>query len=368
MFQFFNGQSWSSPFDVVPEYPYPFFEEIAMDHHDRFYVFWRYYDHKPHYKYLEDGVWSEAITINTPDSVSSFIFDVCVDQMNNRHGVGKYNTGPVSDSSKEAYYFYNYAEDSWEEPYIFGKYFVNVDNFESIVTDDSNNPHMAWREKYGGTNPTDATFYKNKDGDQWHATEMVVEDPSLQLIDVVGSNVYIVDKEKEGNLNKIVFHQKDIFGNWFGQNVFTAEWIEPFDLFHDSTFQYILFIGKLNGSEIIDVYLVKTPLDSLSTCISIIDGVESSQWSLAQNYPNPFNDITHFSFILTQDAVVCCLILSHLGNIVKEFSFGELCKGEHEFTWDGHDHNGRLVPSGYYYYRVIANDQVKTRALLYLNK
>ena len=74
--------------------------------------------------------------------------------------------------------------------------------------------------------------------------------------------------------------------------------------------------------------------------------------SLAQNYPNPFNPTTTIEFELAEDALVSVKVYNTLGQEVATLAdreeFGE---GVNELEFDGSN-----LPSGVYYYRIVAED------------
>jgi flagellar hook assembly protein FlgD len=53
-----------------------------------------------------------------------------------------------------------------------------------------------------------------------------------------------------------------------------------------------------------------------------------------------------------------------MGQQVKLLLNESRSAGVHHVTWDGTDHNGNLVPSGVYFYRMVADDFVDTRKMV----
>ena len=43
-----------------------------------------------------------------------------------------------------------------------------------------------------------------------------------------------------------------------------------------------------------------------------------------------------------------------------------MAAGRHELTWDGHDDRGNGLASGVYFYRLYAQDRVRSRSLVLL--
>jgi len=54
------------------------------------------------------------------------------------------------------------------------------------------------------------------------------------------------------------------------------------------------------------------------------------------------------------------------GRTVHRRDLGVLMSGYHEVAWRGVDQAGRSLPSGVYFYRVAAGDQVRTRRMVLL--
>lgn len=87
-----------------------------------------------------------------------------------------------------------------------------------------------------------------------------------------------------------------------------------------------------------------------------------AQFSLHQNYPNPFNPTTTIEFELVQDALVTAKVYNTIGQEVATLAnkeeFGE---GTNELEF-----NASNLPSGVYYYKIVAAD-VEGKSVLYSN-
>jgi len=88
-------------------------------------------------------------------------------------------------------------------------------------------------------------------------------------------------------------------------------------------------------------------------------------FALAQSTPNPFRLSTgaraKISFALTQAAAVHLHIYNVLGQEVAELLNASREVGKHEVLWNGRDAQGRLVPSGVYFYVLTSSrDQTPT--------
>jgi beta-glucanase (GH16 family) len=82
---------------------------------------------------------------------------------------------------------------------------------------------------------------------------------------------------------------------------------------------------------------------------------------LMQNYPNPFNPTTVIRYRITARSAVKLTVYNTLGQTAAEIDNGELEAGPHEMTLDG-----KSLPSGMYFYRLSAGENVSTRRMLLL--
>ena len=84
------------------------------------------------------------------------------------------------------------------------------------------------------------------------------------------------------------------------------------------------------------------------------------------NYPNPFNPSTRIEFDLANTGRVRLDVFSVDGRRVATLINGRLNAGHHSIAWDGRNDAGELVPSGTYFYQLVAGDlrQVRKAVLL----
>lgn len=87
---------------------------------------------------------------------------------------------------------------------------------------------------------------------------------------------------------------------------------------------------------------------------------------LYQNYPNPFNPETTIQFQIKTATFVKLEIVDLLGRQVKTLLNDQIPQGLHKIKWNGTDSQGKMVPSGVYFYQVKANREsfVKKMALI----
>jgi len=123
----------------------------------------------------------------------------------------------------------------------------------------------------------------------------------------------------------------------------------------------IYFVGSSwsYGHGSVDAYLVKLEGDMTGVPENTITSPGSFQ--LSQNYPNPFNATTRIPFSLPGKSDVLIEIYNLLGQKIAELFDGSLEAGYHFVTWDA-----GLSPSGVYFSRIQAGDQVQTRQMILL--
>jgi hypothetical protein len=88
--------------------------------------------------------------------------------------------------------------------------------------------------------------------------------------------------------------------------------------------------------------------------------------TLNQNTPNPFNPNTTISFTLPKMTRATLRIYNVAGRHIATLFDGVAIRGMSEHRWAGVDRNGKPVPSGVYFYRLYAENQVLTRKMVLL--
>ena len=90
--------------------------------------------------------------------------------------------------------------------------------------------------------------------------------------------------------------------------------------------------------------------------------------ALEQNVPNPFNPSTRITYIVQSTTPVSANldVFDVRGRHVRQLLHGEPSTGRMVVAWDGRDDAGRAAPSGVYFYRLVAGDNVLTRRMTLL--
>jgi len=134
--------------------------------------------------------------------------------------------------------------------------------------------------------------------------------------------------------------------------------------------------GDVNGDGRPDV-IVSAPLADSGRGQVFVYGLVSTataeerkkhpaRFELSQNYPNPFNPTTTIRYFLPKREKVTLEIFNLLGQQVRALSEQEQMAGEHTAVWDGKDGNGKILPSGIYFYRLKGEDFSETKKMLFL--
>jgi len=87
---------------------------------------------------------------------------------------------------------------------------------------------------------------------------------------------------------------------------------------------------------------------------------------LDQNYPNPFNASTNVSFNLPATGAVDLAVYDLLGRRVATLVSGNLPAGQHTFTWQAEDSDGKQVASGMYLYVLKTADETLSSRMVLL--
>ena len=91
-----------------------------------------------------------------------------------------------------------------------------------------------------------------------------------------------------------------------------------------------------------------------------------TDYALQQSYPNPFNATAIIEFAIPEAAHVRLEVYNVLGRKVRTLADGNQAAGFYRMVWDGLDAGGRPVPTGLYFYRLVANQWTKTRRMMIL--
>jgi hypothetical protein len=87
---------------------------------------------------------------------------------------------------------------------------------------------------------------------------------------------------------------------------------------------------------------------------------------VAQNFPNPFNAGTMIDIKIARATAVNIEIFNVKGQRVRTLVNRQMSPGQWRFDWDGSDDRGSDMPSGVYFYRLKAGDNIETKKMVLL--
>lgn len=99
---------------------------------------------------------------------------------------------------------------------------------------------------------------------------------------------------------------------------------------------------------------------------TIAYGTTPVEFHLYPNYPNPFNPETQIRFDLPEATHVSLKIYNSAGQIVRTLIDRAFQAGAFSVKWNARDDEGRLLPSGVYFYQIRAGSFQAQRKLLLL--
>ncbi len=88
------------------------------------------------------------------------------------------------------------------------------------------------------------------------------------------------------------------------------------------------------------------------------------QFILNQNFPNPFNATTVIEYQLTGSELIDLAVYNTLGQRIKNLVASNQESGAYKITWDGTNSQGVSVPSGVYFFKLIAKEQTAIRKMI----
>jgi hypothetical protein len=82
-------------------------------------------------------------------------------------------------------------------------------------------------------------------------------------------------------------------------------------------------------------------------------------FALSQNYPNPFNPLTQITYSVPKASDITLKVYDILGREIVVLVNERKQAGEYKVTW-----NAQGVPSGVYFYRIVAGDFIETKKMV----
>ncbi len=125
-----------------------------------------------------------------------------------------------------------------------------------------------------------------------------------------------------------------------------------------------IFLDKLNIRYKANNFLIGKQVNLIGqTPLVSVNNIEMdfNEYYLSQNFPNPFNPSTQIFFSIPEQKIVSLKIYNLLGEEVDEIVNKEFSAGKYTINY-----NASTLPSGIYYYKIIAGSFTQTKKLLLL--
>jgi hypothetical protein len=249
-----------------------------------------------------------------------------------------------------------------------------MDLIDSLVYDDA----IPWPTAPDGNGPTLSLKNPNLDnslGENWAAslgngtpgqkndvfTDVPVELTSFTA-EVQKKNVLIKWTTASEVNNRGFFVERNIRGNWesihFSEGKGTTVLI--------SSYQFIDRLTAKIENNLVKYRLKQVNFDGSFTYSYMIEIVFNSlpdKFQLNQNYPNPFNPSTHIEYAVLNRQFIALKVYDLLGREIKTLVNEEQTPGFYEVEFNASSISGGL-PSGTYFYRLIAGSFVTTKKMV----
>lgn len=107
-------------------------------------------------------------------------------------------------------------------------------------------------------------------------------------------------------------------------------------------------------------------IDGIVSDVHGKDDFIPATFDLSQNFPNPFNPSTVIRYELPTEVRMVIEIYSLLGQRIAILVDDVVAPGRYSVTWTGRSDDGRLIPSGVYFYRMRTPEFVEVKKLVLL--
>jgi photosystem II stability/assembly factor-like uncharacterized protein len=187
-------------------------------------------------------------------------------------------------------------------------------------------------------------FLSSDSGSTWHSANAGMGNVLISQFAVIGANILA------GTLASGVLLSTNNGANWTAVNTgLTSTRVSALSVVGTN-----LFAGTNGG-------VWRRPLSEMLTSVQRTSSDLPTHFNLEQNYPNPFNPATTISFSVPSKSLVSLKVFDALGREVSTLLADELSAGTYARQW----HAGAL-PSGVYFYRLLAGSFTETKRLLLL--
>ncbi len=128
-----------------------------------------------------------------------------------------------------------------------------------------------------------------------------------------------------------------------------------------SNLELTAFIQDTNTREVLDAVRIKV---SDLTPVGTGKNETAASDNLGNAYPNPMNSICRIPVTIGKPGITNLTIYDFRGEKVKTVYEGFLSTGTYNFSWNGTDGSGNLMPDGLYFYRMNKEGATMSRKIL----
>jgi len=93
---------------------------------------------------------------------------------------------------------------------------------------------------------------------------------------------------------------------------------------------------------------------------------EAAQFELGENYPNPFNPTTVINYDITVGGDVSLIVYNMRGQEIITLASGQHLPDHYSVEWNGLNSAGLEMPAGMYIYKLISDQFVQSRKMLFV--
>ena len=139
----------------------------------------------------------------------------------------------------------------------------------------------------------------------------------------------------------------------------------PFSLSPADSQEIVIGITVGQGSDRLkSISAMKSTVSQMSRSVVLdvrsANEIREANFRLLGNYPNPFNPNTVISVSLTKPTQLTVEIYNALGQKISTLFSGLKQSGDVSFNWNGKNEQGKIVPSGIYFYKISDAEIMKT--------
>ena len=152
-----------------------------------------------------------------------------------------------------------------------------------------------------------------------------------------------------------------VYGDWCSGNIWMLRYEDSQIVADSLLMESLVSISSFGVDEKLELYVIDFWGGSIfrftdSSTTSLI-----SKYTLLQNYPNPFNSVTKIRFFTPIEGRVTLIVYDLRGREVVRLLDEFEPSGHHWVFW-----NASNIPSGIYFYQLVAGDFVQTRKMVLL--